>query len=380
NPAISAVLQGSVNRYSINPDNYALPGFQLGEEGGLAPEGLTLDETEITISANADAYFYGQTTVSLADEGSDGTEVGIEEAFVDPLTLPAGLGMRFGKFYSDIGYLNRFHTHAWDFHDAPLVYSAFLNKQYTDTGLRLDWVAPTPVYLRIGGETFAGNEFPAGNSTRVLGDVQSLFVKLGGDLGTSHAWQAGVSRLWVDAHDRETDVPGDSTDTFSGDSDLLIGDFVWKWAPDGNYTQRYFEFQGEYFYRDESGDVTVENAGNTGLMDYSGTQRGWYTQGVYQFMPHWRTGLRYDRLSPDNDLRVTGTGGFVNNQAVIDASGLDNNGHDPQRWTAMLDWSPSEFSRLRLQYERDEALADEIDHAWSLQYIMSLGAHGAHEF
>ena len=33
NPALSVILQGSVNSYSENPDNYALPGFQLGEEG-----------------------------------------------------------------------------------------------------------------------------------------------------------------------------------------------------------------------------------------------------------------------------------------------------------------------------------------------------------
>ena len=43
NPALSVVLQGSVNSYSENPDKYALPGFQLGDEGGLATQGLTLD-------------------------------------------------------------------------------------------------------------------------------------------------------------------------------------------------------------------------------------------------------------------------------------------------------------------------------------------------
>jgi hypothetical protein len=380
NPALSVILQGSVNSYSENPDNYALPGFQLGDEGGLAAEGLTLDETEVTASASVDPYFYGQTTISFADQASGGTEVSIEEAFVDPLMLPAGLDMRFGKFYSDIGYLNRFHSHAWDFHDAPLAYSAFLNRQYGDTGLRLDWVAPTDTYLLIGSETFAGNSFPAGSSSHVPGDVQSLFVKTGGDMGASNAWQAGLSGLLVNANDRQTDVPGDTSDTFNGDSNLLVGDFVWKWAPNGNATQRNFKFQSEYFYRDESGDMAVENDGDSGLMDYHGKQRGWYMQGVYQFMAHWRAGLRYDRLSADNHLKVTSLGGFADNEAVIDASGLDNDGYHPQRWTMMLDWSPSEFSRLRLQYDRDESLINQIDNQWSLQYIMSLGAHGAHEF
>jgi hypothetical protein len=76
---------------------------------------------------------------------------------------------------------------------------------------------------------------------------------------------------------------------------------------------------------------------------------------------------------------VTRLGGFQDNRAVIDASGLDNNGHHPQRYTAMLDWSPSEFSRLRLQYVDDRVLP-EPDSQWYLQYIMSIGAHGAHQF
>jgi hypothetical protein len=45
----------------------------------------------------------------------------------------------------------------------------------------------------------------------------------------------------------------------------------------------------------------------------------------------------------------------------------------------MVDWSNSEFSRLRLQYTRDEAgLTD--DDQFGLQYILSIGAHGAHTF
>jgi hypothetical protein len=380
NPALSVVLQGSVNSYSQNPDNYAIPGFQLGDEGGLAAQGLTLDETEFTASANVDPYFYGQTTISLQDQSNGGTEVSIEEAFVDPRMLPAGLDGRFGRFYSDIGYLNRFHSHAWDFYDAPLAYSAFLNKQYGDDGVRLAWVAPTDTYLMIGAETFAGNSFPAGSSNRVFGDVQSLFVNLGGDVGASNAWLGGLSGLHVNAHDRETDVAQYGTDTFNGDSNLLIGDLVWKWAPNGNATQRNFKLQGEYFYRDESGNVAVDNDGNNGLMDYNGTQRGWYAQGVYQFMAHWRAGLRYDRLSADNNLKVTSLGGFATASDVINASGLDSHGHNPQRWTAMMDWSPSEFSRLRLQYDRNESLINRIDNEWYLQYIMSLGTHGAHEF
>jgi hypothetical protein len=46
----------------------------------------------------------------------------------------------------------------------------------------------------------------------------------------------------------------------------------------------------------------------------------------------------------------------------------------------MVDWNPSEFSRLRLQYAKDEATQGLTDHQLTLQYIMTLGAHGAHKF
>jgi len=45
----------------------------------------------------------------------------------------------------------------------------------------------------------------------------------------------------------------------------------------------------------------------------------------------------------------------------------------------MVDYSNSEFSRLRLQFNRDRS--DIVaDNQWFLQYQMSLGAHGAHAF
>ena len=382
NPAVTAVLQGSLNSYSRDPDDYALPGFQLGGEAGLAAEGLTLDETELMLSASVDQLFFGRTTIALHDDGNE-TEIEVEEAFIDALAMPAGTGLRFGRFYSDIGYLNKVHTHAWDFRDAPLVYRSMLGKQYADDGLQLSWVAPTDLYIRVGGETLRGDSFPGGEATDTLGNSQSLFVKFGGDVGASHSWQAGLSQLWVDAVDRDSSghAHGDTQnteDSFTGDSNLTIADFVWKWAPQGNPRNRNLVFQSEFFYRDEDGTDDFTESGDTAVLDYDGTQKGLYAQLVYQFMPQWRLGVRYDWLSSDNDLRVVDAGGLDPNE-VLEETALNSNGHDPNRWSLMADWSPSEFSRLRLQYNRDESRPG-VDDQWTLQYIMSLGSHGVHEF
>jgi len=378
NPAISLVMQGKLNSYSQDPDAYALPGFQLGTDAGLSPEGPTLDETEITGSANVDQVFFAQSTFSYHDENGDG-KVEVEEAFVDDMALPSGLGLRFGRFYSDIGYQNRFHSHAWNFQDEPLVYRAFLGGQYRDDGVQATWVAPTDMFLQFGAEALRGDTFPGAGSKGNFGDGRSLFVKLGDDFNASNAWQAGLSTLWEQPRGREgTGTDGAVTD-YTGDSKIYAADFVWKWSPEGNPVERNFMFQAEYFWRDENGSTDVSDGANLATLDYKGKQDGWYAQAVYQFMPQWRVGVRYDWLGADNRLRVTSLGGFADPAAAIDASGLNDHGN-PHRSSAMVDWSPSEFSRIRLQYNRDNSRPDQADNQVTLQYIMSLGAHGAHEF
>lgn len=361
NPAISLILDGRLTSFGRDPDAYALPGFALAEETGPGEEGLSLAESELTMSANIDDKFYGYFTAALTPEN----EVEIEEAYFETLALGAGMTIRAGRFLSHIGYLNPIHAHAWDFADQPLVYRALFGNQYGDDGAQLRWVAPTAVYLELGAELFRGDAFPAGGAARDGRGTRAFFAHVGGDVGPSHAWRAGISFVDADAEDRET---GDEAapDLFSGESEVTGVDFIWKWAPNGNPRERNLKFQSEYFVRDEDGEFDPGSTGTS--IAYAGKQRGWYSQVIYQFMPRWRLGLRYDRLKADAvDAALAGTV-------------LDNEGHEPRRTSAMVDFSNSEFSRLRLQYNRDESRADDRDNQWYLQYVMSLGAHGAHAF
>jgi len=103
---------------------------------------------------------------------------------------------------------------------------------------------------------------------------------------------------------------------------------------------------------------------------YDGDQTGWYAQTIYQFQPQWRAGLRYDRLDSNNR---------GSDADVLGEAGLDNEGHTPKRTSAMIEWVPSEFSRVRLQYNRDRSY-EESDDQVILQYTTSLGSHGAHQY
>lgn len=297
NPAIGVVFQGRL----------------WGVDGPASEsEGFAVGETELIMNANVDDKFAAYLTAALAFEDG-GSELEIEEAWVETTALPAGFGARFGRIASRLGYLNEKHSHQWDFADLPLPYQVLLDGRYLDNGARMSWLAPSNLYMELGGEILQGQGDPSGLA------ASTLFANLGGDVGSGSSWLAGASFLERD-----------------GMGSLSVAHFVWKWAPHGNWRDRNFIFQGEYFDQDEGG--------------YEG---GWYAQAIYQPFERWRVGLRADRLLTSTD--------------------------DPRRHTVMLDWSNSEFSRLRMQFTQDKTGVQDRNE-WGLQYIHSIGAHGAHSF
>lgn len=375
NPQISLILDGRMASFARDPQDYRLPGFALGGEAGLFEEGMSIGHTELSVSANIDHLFFGQFTVAMAEHEGE-TETEVEEAFFETLGLGEGFTVRGGRFFSAVGYLNQQHEHAWDFADAPLVYAGLWGNKYLDDGVRLSWVAPTRLLVELGAEAFAGAKFPAGGERDSGVGARVLFANFGGDWGASHSWQSGLSHYAADVEARAAGghehgaEGGAETPTFSGDSDAWGAHLVYKWAPQGNYRQRNFKLQAEYFAVEEDGDLVLAGSDPLEFSSLDGDQQGFYLQGVYQFRPQWRLGMRYDRLWSDNE---------GSDPEVLEEAGLLAGDGDPERWSAMFEWLPSEFSRLRLQYNRDDSLRDGDDQ-WFLQYTHSLGAHGAHRF
>lgn len=349
NPGIGTILTGRFA--SVDNGWDTIPGFQPAGEIGTGDSGFELGEAEINLQSSVDTVFYGNLTVALSDEGA-----GVEEAWMQTTGLSGGFTVKGGRFFSNAGYLNSVHAHADDFVDRPLPYQTFLGGQYAEDGVQARWVAPTATLVELGAEFDWGSAYPATSNGDSSPGSYTLYARVGGDAGADNAWQAGLARISTDAVDR---VSADGTgEAFTGDSNLTILDFVWKWAPGGNPTVRNFKVQGEYFRRSEDGSFDG--------IPYDGTQSAWYLQGAWQFRPLWRVGLRYDTADPDSGPLLAGT--------VI-----EDPGRDAYRLSAMIDYSPSEFSRLRLQYTNDHVLS-ETENQWYLQYIMSLGAHGAHQF
>ncbi len=381
NPAISLILDG---RYTdIDNSELELPGFQLGGEAELPENGFSTGHNELSISANIDDKFYGSMTSAIIYEDGE-TEVELEEAYIETLKLGSGFAIKGGRFFSGIGYLNSIHDHAHDFADRPLVYDAIFGGHLVDTGVQARWVAPTDLYLSLGAEVTRGSEFPGGDNEDNNNGL-AFFIKTGGDIGASSSWLLGASYYESEFDVREAGGHSHGDEEEGADNELLDGkvdvagiDFVYKWAPNGNSKQTNFKLQAEYFVKNEEGDSEFTEGVNTAEANYDGEQKGYYIQGIYQFMPAWRVGLRYDYLEADNTV-TNFAGSGIDEEEFLEESSLGTEG-DPEKSSIMLDYSPSHFSRIRLQYSQLDNGHDETNDIITLQYVMSLGSHGAHTF
>ncbi|HEX5338622.1 MAG TPA: hypothetical protein VFW53_09310 [Gallionella sp.] len=370
NPAVVLILSGTYGQLKQDP---AIPatGFAMNANNTGYTQGFSLKESELGISANIDPDFRGVATMALAPAGG----VTVENAFVQSSAPGNGLNLKFGRFFSGLGYLNEQHAHAWDFVDQPLVYRVLWDNQIGEDGVQLKWLAPTDMFVEIGGEIGRGRGFPGTDRQNRNGaGAGVLFAHIGDDIGIEHSWRAGASLHQTKrVNALSAGVPdllgtaGGVSNSFSGNSQTAGLDFVWKYSPNGNTANSYVKVQGEYFRRKESGLLTYNLATTD---SFAVAQSGWYLQGVYQFMPHWRTGLRYDRLDPG----VAAVG------ALNAANVIANYAFNPSRATWMLDYNPSEFSRLRVQVTHDKSRQGLSENQIFLQYIMSLGAHGAHQY
>jgi len=377
NPAASLILTGTYGDLSESPSTYQIGGF-VPTNGDVGPPGRSfqLGESELTLSANIDPYFSGYFVAAFDANG----DTSVEEAYVSNVGLVPGATIRFGRFLSNFGYLNDIHAHAWDFVDAPLALQAFFGGQLHQDGIQARWVAPTALLLEFGVEAGLGDSFPGTDRDNNGMNALLAFAHLGGDVGFSNSYLIGATLYRSRARDRtyqDLDAIGNEvTDAFTGDTDMWGLDFVWKWSPEGNPVERNLKVQAEYFHRNENGSLTFDQNGpQNATGSYNSDQDGWYAQAVYQFMPRWRIGARYDHLdSGSTAIGLVHSGDLPAADFPILAD------HDPRRTTTMIDFSPSEFSRLRLQYAWDQSRFTDTDDELLLQYIMSLGVHGAHKF
>jgi hypothetical protein len=334
---------------------------------GQRDKGLNLGHSDLSAYGPLGRHLEAQFTAAVhtAERKLEGE---LEEAWLQTRTLPGGLQLRAGRFSSQLGYLNEQHPHADDFVDRPLLYRAFLGGHWFDDGLRLNWTAPTDLYLRLGAEVFRGKQLVKEAASVRRPGAAVLSAKAGGDLGTSHSWQAGLSLLHnrreaaVEGHEEEEEGGEEHGHeehahahgaAFSGRR-MWIGELAWKWAPDGNNSREQLRVAYEFAQVRDLNRFATSSDRHTAQ----------YLSVVYRFASVWEVGARHDILRVRTPHEDHFDDGRLRESAL------------------MLAWKPSHAQTLRLQFTRqhDGGGFAQAARAVQLQYILSFGAHASHTF
>lgn len=389
--------------------------------------GFTLGQAEFSLSGAVDPYFTGEAHVLTSVNPSTGeTTVELEEAFLTSSALPYGLQLEVGHFLTEFGQINPQHPHFWDWIDQPVVNSRmFGGDGMRQAGFRASWLPPTPWFSEFhfgmqnaNGVTmasFLGGELAhahgGGNGHGHAGEDEHAAEQgdehadehghggadehadeqAGGIQGDGIAGRPIVAQdvrgfgdfLYLTRLENSFDFTDDVTAVFglSGlygpnstgrDADTwLYGlDMKWRWQPASNFGYPFLTWQTEIMKRDYHAARYTQETETGDLATLPGrTLKDWglYTQLLYGFQTNWAAGLRYEYAGGSGQS----IGGRKN----------DPFRDDRHRLSPLLVWRPSEFSRIRLQYNYDMAshLKDDAHTIW-LGFEWLYGAHAAHNF
>ena len=361
--------------------------------GGHDPSkiGFTLQNLELTLGGAVDPFFDAQTNIImlLNDEGEAILE--IEEAYLLTKQLPAGLQIKAGQFYTEFGRQNKLHPHSWAFVDQPIVLSRLLGADgLRSQGARVSWLGPLPWYSEVffgiqNAKGATGNSFlSAGHGHDDHADEgaeeETIEYPINGpeDFLYSARWLNGLDlNDNISANFGVSGVWGPNANGVGTENDLRTAiygaDLYLKWqAEDSSRGYPFVSWHTEYLFRsyeeiheeeeaDHSGHTHAEDDHAEEIFDRK--DYGWFSQISYGFKPGWIAGLRFE-LADSNE---------EDDHAI--------NGDERFRAALNLTWLPTEFSKIRLQYNYDDAHhVGEAVHLLWLQFEYNLGSHAAHVF
>jgi len=353
------------------------------EGGGHDPKnrGFTLQNVELTLAGAVDPYVRGDAHIVLLIDPAGETVVELEEAYLSTLDMPFHLELEAGQFFTEFGRLNPTHPHAWDFVDQPVVSSRMFGPDgLRSPGVQLSWLAPLPFFLElvlsaqnaqgetatsfrsVPGETFAGRTL-AEREMRGVEDLLYLArLRTSLDLTEDVTVVGGASALF-----------GPNASAAEARTRIVGADLYAKWRPLANdHGWPFVAWQTELMWRAyEAGKVL----GEVGAVEPATTldDMGFYTQLLWGFARPWVGGVRVEHASGEAAAFPLADGGY-------DTS-IDPLRDRRERYSAVLSYYPSEFSKLRLQYNYDRAqFSSEPAHSAFLQFEILYGAHGAHAF
>lgn len=341
--------------------------------GGHDPKknGFTVANIELVATGVVDPYFKLQVNLinQITPEGETLTE--LEEAYATTTSLSHGLELKAGQFFTEFGRLNPQHPHAWAFVDQPVINTRmFGGDGMRGPGARLSWLMPTKWYSELfltmqnaNGETmtsFLSSQDPADSfagypfqptPVKTLGGVVYIPRWLSSlDVSQQTTINFGLSGAFG------PNATGGENRTSIFGADIYVkhkravnekGFPFWSW-------------QTEYMKRNYEAGAAKDSLSDWGI----------YSQFLWGYAVYKVLGLRYE---------------------TADGSGEEPTGVLPRitdplrdkrtRFSVTHTWYPTEFSKLRLQYNYDKAghLAKPAHSFW-VQGEFLIGKHSAHKF
>ncbi len=284
------------------------------------------------------------------DEGQFHFE--LHEAYISSSKIFPGLEFKVGKYFLNLGRLNRFHQHDWVLSMAPKSHREFFvpggedslgAEGVADTGIEASYILPTEHFYQItlgatNGQCYGHCETLGEKPPRPLMYLRPTTMFLGSPQGGLLIGATFLNR--EDAAKTETQLFGVDATYKKREGKTL------KWL-----------VQSEVQYQEQT-PLTEERSQKLG--GYIFTQYG-QDQMYY--------GLRVDGFSHLNK-KFSGT--------TQDQDDLDYG------LTAQVEYQNSEFSKFRVSYiheiDTTESLPDVKDRMVLLQWVYHLGAHPVHDF
>jgi len=337
--------------------------------------GFNARNIELAFDGAVDPYFEGFANIVFKLDNDNETGVEVEEAFLQTTSLPFNLQLKAGQFFAAFGRINPTHPHTWDFADAPLVHGRLLGPDgLRGVGAQISWIVPVPWYSQVIFAVQNGRG-GTGYSFRNPGDNGVFF----GRTTTDREARGLQDFVWIPRWENSVDLSptqvvlagvsgafGSNETGANSRTQIYGGDFFYKWKSahaEGGFP--FVKWQTEAMYRRFEAGRGVDES-----FPVAETFHDWgmYSQLLWGFKKGWVAGIRGDYL-------------HMQDSAFTD----DPDRQTRSRASANLTWYPTEFSKIRLQYNHDflepnEFLAGRDVDSLFLQFEFILGAHGAHKF
>ncbi len=336
--------------------------------GDLSPKGSTqgdgsrlgVREVELAIQSVVDPYFRGDMFLGINDQ----EKIAIEQAFLTTTSMPWGLQARIGRYLMPVGKQNVTHRHDLHTVEYPYVIQKFMSEDgLKGTGVSVSQVlAPFGFYQELVvsvidrfGDAVDSLQAPDAVNKNLGGLGYSARLRNYWDLSQASNLELSLSGITGNRQTALGFTTTDGTNAVNARQTLVGADLTYRWKPLQQGLYQSFILQAEWMRQinDQGWLANPDAAGAPLIRNYDGA----YVFARWQLAQRVYAGARWDTVQDPTFRGARLTAG-----------------------SGVLEWFPSEFSKLVASYERRSWVGGIAEDRILLQATFAVGPHKAHPF